>query len=90
MFHVDDSNLIGTAENSPAFPIEDVFEVAGQKLVISEEPVQITTDSSGHQTHRRLDVIAPVSLRFTSDIALLTPGSSRSVQAEITAASCEF
>ncbi|HEY9777574.1 MAG TPA: PIG-L family deacetylase [Planktothrix sp.] len=85
MFHVDDANLIGTAENAPAFPIEDVFEVDGQKLAIADEPVQVSTDSAGHQTHRRLDVIAPVSLRFTSDIALLTPGSSRSVQVEVTA-----
>ncbi len=32
MFHVENAKLIGTAENSPSFPIEDIFEIAGQKI----------------------------------------------------------
>ena len=47
MFRIDDPNLIGLAEDAPSFPIEDVFEVAGQKLVINDEPVQITVDKNG-------------------------------------------
>jgi LmbE family N-acetylglucosaminyl deacetylase len=85
MFQVDDPNLIGTAENSPSFPIEDVFEVDGQKLVIQDEPVAITTSLSGKTIRRRLDVIPPVWLHFSSDIALLTPGGSRAVEVDITA-----
>jgi LmbE family N-acetylglucosaminyl deacetylase len=85
MFAADDPKLIGTAENSPSFPIEDVFEVAGQTIAIPDEPVQVTKNSAGHETRRRLDVIPPVWLRFTSDVALFTPGSSRSVEVEITA-----
>src|SRR5262249_25519677 len=73
MFHVDDPQLIGTAENTPAFPIEEVFEVGGQTLIINDEPVEVSTDSKGDQIRRRLDVIPPVSLRFTSDVAVLTP-----------------
>jgi LmbE family N-acetylglucosaminyl deacetylase len=86
MFHVEEANLIGTAENSPSFPIEDIFEVAGQQLVISDQPVQVTTNSQGTQIRRRLDVIPPVSLRFDPDVALLTPGTSKPVQVEISAA----
>ena len=85
MFGVDDPKLIGTAENTPSFPIEDVFEVAGQTLIVADEPVQITDDSSGKQSRRRLDVIPPVWLRFISEIALFTPGISRSIEVEITA-----
>ena len=40
MFHVDDLSLIGRPENPAAFPIEYVFEIGGQTLVISGEPMQ--------------------------------------------------
>ncbi len=85
MFRVDNPSLIGTPENPPAFPVEQIFEVGGQTLVIPDEPVQILTDSAGHKICQKLDVIPPVSLKFVSDIALLTPGTSRSVEVEITA-----
>ncbi len=85
MFRIDDPELIGVAENSPSFPIEDVFEVAGQKLVIDDQPVQVTTNSTGTEIRRRLDVIPPVSLRFTSGVSLVSPGSSQSVEVEIVA-----
>ncbi|HEY9715085.1 MAG TPA: hypothetical protein V6C72_16565, partial [Chroococcales cyanobacterium] len=86
MFHVDDPELIGTAENAPSFPVEDVFEVGGQKLVVHDEPVEVTTDSKGNEIHRRLDVIPPVSLRFISDVVIMTPASKRSVVVEMKAA----
>ncbi len=86
LVHADDPKLIGTAENLPAFPIENVFEIGGQRLVIADEPVQVTFDSNGNRRRRRLDVIPPVSLRFVSDVLLLTPGASKSVNVEITAA----
>ena len=85
MFRVDDPALIGTPENPPAFPIGEVFEVGGQTLVIPDEPVQITTNTLGQPLRRRLEVIPPVSLHFVSDIALLTPGTSQTVEVEMTA-----
>jgi LmbE family N-acetylglucosaminyl deacetylase len=85
MFVVDDPSLIGRPENSPAFPIEEVFQVGGQTLVIADEPVQITTNSAGAETRRKLEVIPPVSLKFASKVALFAPGKSRSVAVEITA-----
>ena len=39
LFDVDDPSLIGRAENPPAFPIEYVFDVGGQTLVIAGEPM---------------------------------------------------
>jgi len=79
MFHVGYPALIGRAENPPAFPIEQVFEVGGQTLVVPGEPVQV-------ETHRRLDVIPPVSLHFVSDVKLFAPGSAHPVAIELTAA----
>jgi LmbE family N-acetylglucosaminyl deacetylase len=76
MFVVDDPKLIGRPENPPVFPVEYVFEVAGQELVVHDEPVAGT---------RRLDVIPPVSLKFASGVQLFAPGSQRSVTMIVTA-----
>jgi LmbE family N-acetylglucosaminyl deacetylase len=84
MFRVDDPSLIGRPENPPAFPIGQVFAVGGQTLVIPDEPVQVT-NLANNTVRRHLDVIPPVWLHFVSDIALLTPGTSRPVEVEITA-----
>jgi hypothetical protein len=85
MFRVDDPSLIGRPENPPSFPVEYVFEIAGQTLIIPDEPVQITTNSENREVRRRIEVIPPVSLDFPSNIALLAPGTSRPVDVEIVA-----
>ncbi|HEV2055871.1 MAG TPA: PIG-L family deacetylase [Methylomirabilota bacterium] len=85
LFQVDNPSLIGRPENPAAFPIEYVFEVGGQTLVISGEPVQ-AADPANATMRRRLDVIPPVSLRFVSDVQLFAPGATRPVTVELTAA----
>jgi LmbE family N-acetylglucosaminyl deacetylase len=85
MYRVDDPSLIGQPENPPVFPIEQVFEVGGQTLVIPDEPVQVTADSMKGEIRRKLDVIPPVSLSFGSEVALFAPGSSHAVEVEVTA-----
>jgi LmbE family N-acetylglucosaminyl deacetylase len=85
MFTVSDPSLIGLAENPPAFPIEQVFEVGGQTLVIPDEPVAITADAAKGETHQRMEVIPPVSLSFASDVRLFAPGSEKQVQVTIRA-----
>ncbi len=84
MFRVDDPGLIGRPENPPAFPVEQIFEVGGQTLVIPDEPVQITAGAPHPETRRRLEVIAPVALRFFSEVRLFAPGSTRPVDVEVT------
>ena len=86
MFIVNDPSLIGRPENPPAFPIEEVFEVDGQTLVIPDEPVQILTNATGAEIHRKLEVIPPVSLKFSSSVALFTPGKSAPISLELTVA----
>jgi LmbE family N-acetylglucosaminyl deacetylase len=85
MFRVDDPSLIGRPENPRPFPVEYVFEVGDQTLVIPDEPVQITRNSENSEVHRRIEVIPPVSLDFPSDIALFAPGTSHPVEVEIVA-----
>jgi LmbE family N-acetylglucosaminyl deacetylase len=85
LFRVDDPSLIGRPENPPVFPIEEVFEVGGQTLIVPDQAVQVTTNSAHREIRRRLEVIPPVSLNFVSDIALFAPGTSRSVEVEMVA-----
>ncbi|HEY1716834.1 MAG TPA: PIG-L family deacetylase [Verrucomicrobiae bacterium] len=86
MFRVDDPSLIGRPENPPAFTFKHLFFVAGQPLWVSDEPVQILTNSANVEIRRKLDVIPPVSLKFSSDVELFSPGKSNSVEVEILAA----
>jgi LmbE family N-acetylglucosaminyl deacetylase len=86
MFRVDDASLIGRPENPPAFPVEFVFEVGGQTVVVPDQPVQITRDPLRGEVRRQLQVIPPVTLEFVHDLELFAPGSTRSVTVELTAA----
>jgi LmbE family N-acetylglucosaminyl deacetylase len=85
MFSVENADLIGTAENAPAFPVEDVFEIGGQKLVVTDQPVQISKGANDVLVSRKLDIIPPVSMRFTAEVVLLTPKTTHTVEVEITA-----
>ena len=85
MFRVDDPALIGRPENPPVFPVEFVFEVGGQTLVVPDEPVQVVAGPTPDASCRRLDVIPPVSLKFASDVELFAPGATRPVVVEVVA-----
>ena len=85
MFRVDDARLIGQPENSPAFPLQNIFEVGGQQLTVSDEPLQADTATGKVEARRRLDVIPPVAVSFLSDVNLFAPGSTRMVEVELAA-----
>jgi hypothetical protein len=85
MFDVGDPSLIGRAENPPTFPLEYVFDVDGQTLVIAGEAMP-AADPARPMLRRRLDVVAPVSVRFVAGVQLFAPGAVRPVTVELTAA----
>ncbi len=80
---VDDPKLIGTPENEPAFPIEHVFEVGGQTLVVTDEPLFFADTAEAKR--RRVDVVPPASIRFLADVSLFRPEAAKSVAIEVTA-----
>lgn len=86
MFRVDDAGLIGRAQNPPPFPIEQVFSVEDQTLVIADEPVQVITDPVRGELRRPLEVIPPVSLRWAEEIEFVAPGTTKTVAVVVTAA----
>jgi LmbE family N-acetylglucosaminyl deacetylase len=85
MYRVGDPTLIGLPENPPVFPVEHIFEVGGQTIVVPDEPVQVITNAAKVEIHRRLEVIPPVSLSLGSEVELFAPGKSRPVEVEVTA-----
>lgn len=85
VFQVDDPTLIGRPESPAAVTLEHVFEINGQTLVVTDEPVEVIQEGQGEHD-RKIDVIPPVSLSFESEISLFTPGQKRQVIVEITAA----
>lgn len=85
MFRVDEPALIGTSENAAALPLEYVFKVGDQELVIGDEPVQHATDASTTPS-RRLAVIPPVSLGFVHEVELFSRGATKAVTVQVTAA----
>ncbi|HWA84811.1 MAG TPA: PIG-L family deacetylase [Opitutus sp.] len=74
-----DPKLIGRPENPPPFPVEQVFEIGGQPLVI-------TTIPTAGETRRPLEVVGPVSLHWSSPLELLAPGATTTATLELTAA----
>ena len=87
---VDDPALIGRPENPPAIPLEHVFAIGNQTLVIADEPVQIVAAATEAQTRRHVAVIPPVSLKFSSDIFLIAPGHRKTVTVELSAARADI
>ncbi|MGD0744832.1 MAG: PIG-L family deacetylase [Verrucomicrobiota bacterium] len=85
MFRVADPNLIGRPENPSVFPVDQVFEVGGQILVVPDRPMQVMADRAKGET-RQLNVISPVTLKLASDVGLFPPGAARPVVVEVTAA----
>jgi len=86
MYQVADPTLIGRPENPSAFPVEQVFDVGGQMLVIPDEPVKVisrgTEAENGRVAVERLEVIPPVSLSCGFGVRLFSPGGTKRVSVE--------
>ncbi|MDB6128518.1 MAG: LmbE family protein [Verrucomicrobia bacterium] len=85
MYQVADPNMIGLAESPPAFLIEQIFEVAGQTVVVADLPVQVIADPVRGEVRRPLEVIAPVSVNWTKNLELVAPGATVPVTVELIA-----
>jgi LmbE family N-acetylglucosaminyl deacetylase len=84
MFQVDDPALIGQPENPPVLPLVQTFMVGGEILSIPDEPIQVTSDFRPEHV-RRLQVIPPASLHFSTPVELFKAGETRPVDVVVTA-----
>jgi hypothetical protein len=80
-----DRKLIGQPENPSAFPVEMLFAVGGQTIVVATEPYQNGTATSGPARRRRLDVIPPVVVHFPTLTKVFAPGGTKPVEVELIA-----
>ena len=80
-----DRKLIGQPENPAAFPVEMLFDVGGQTIVLATEPYQNGTVTSGPERRRHLDVIPPVIVHFPTLTRVFAPGGTKPVEVELTA-----
>jgi len=83
---VDDPTMIGRPENPPSIPLEHVFSVNGQTLVLADEPVQPVHARISEQARRPVTVVPPVTLALGSGIYVVAPGRTKPVTVEISAA----
>ncbi len=86
MAQVADPGLIGTPENAPAYALVYEFEVGGETLALPVAPEQVTRDPVRGELRDTLQVIAPVAVAFTRDLARFAPGETREVRVRATAA----
>ncbi len=84
-YRVNTPALIGRPENPPVVPMEFVFEINGETVVIPDEPVQVIGDPTKGEIRRCLEVIPPVTLRLEQKVVLLAPGAKRAVTVEVEA-----
>jgi LmbE family N-acetylglucosaminyl deacetylase len=85
MFRVQNHSLIGLPENPPVLPLEYVFDVAGERIELADEPVRVGADPRRPGGFRRLDVIPPASVGFATDVGVFKPGESRDVAVDVVA-----
>ena len=84
LFRVDEASLIGRPENPPVFPMEQVFEVGGEQLLIPDEPMKEDIAQGKGPTYVPLRVVPPVSLKFVDDVELFPPRVARAAVVEVT------
>ena len=79
----DYQELIGLPENPSELRAVDYLEVNGQTLLISSDVIEIVADPVKGETHRRLEVISPVSLSLSKEVQLFAPESDRTVEVDV-------
>lgn len=86
LYTVTDASLIGRPENPPAFPVEQVFEVGGQTLVIATPPFALINSEKAAARRNDLEVVAPASLAWAHPLQIVTPGGKHSITLDLVAA----
>ncbi len=85
MFRVDDPALIGRPEGPAPIPVEDVFVVGGQTLVVPHDAVFVRSVDGRADARLLPRVIPPVTLGMGSPVVLFAPGAARAVTVTVTA-----
>jgi LmbE family N-acetylglucosaminyl deacetylase len=82
VYRVAEPSLIGQPLGPPPLPVEHEFEVEGQTFVVPIAPTAMVIEN-GKQAQRSLEVVPPVFLGFSFEVARFAPGQRRSVQVTV-------
>src|SRR5204863_393323 len=80
MYKVSDPRNIGRPLSPAPFEIQYMFDINGQQLLLADVPHATVAGKL-----REMQIIAPVSLAFGSQVRLFSPGTAKTVDVEITA-----
>ena len=83
-FIVDDQQLIGLAENPPAFPIEATLDIAGQEIRYLIDTFFRRVDPIAGEVHELLVVTPPVFANLPSSAFVFPDEKARPIAVEIT------
>jgi len=83
-FIVDDQQLIGLAENPPAFPIEATLDIAGQEIRYLIDTFFRRVDPIAGEVHELLAVAPPVFANLPSSPFVFPDEKARPIALEIT------
>jgi LmbE family N-acetylglucosaminyl deacetylase len=81
-YRVADASLIGQPLGPSPLLVEDEFEVNGQTFVVPIVPTARVVEN-GKPIERSLEVVPPVFLGFTFEVARFAPGQRRCVQVTV-------
>ncbi|PYL93873.1 MAG: LmbE family protein [Verrucomicrobia bacterium] len=84
LFTVDDQQLIGLAENPPAFPIEATLDIAGQEIRYLIDTFFRGVDPIAGEVHELLAVAPPVFANLPSGAFVFPDEKARPIAVEIT------
>jgi LmbE family N-acetylglucosaminyl deacetylase len=82
-FIVDDQQLIGLAENPPAFPIEVTLDVAGQEIQYLVDTFFRRVDPIAGEVHELLAVTPPVFANLANGAFVFPDKKSRPIAVEL-------
>jgi len=82
-FIVDDQQLIGLAENLPAFPIEATLDIAGQEIRYLIDTFFRRVDPIAGEVHELLAITPPVFANLTSGAFVFPDEKSRPIAVEL-------
>jgi hypothetical protein len=85
LFGVVDSSLIGLPENPPVLYVWHRFVIGGDTLTVQDEPIEEPQGRMTFESRRRLVVIPPVSLSFSTQADVFPVAATKTVNIAATA-----
>lgn len=85
MFELDDSSLIGRAENEPPLSVELTLDVEGEELLFSAPVAYREVDPAKGESIKQVVPLPLASVSFATPVALFPNGATKTLEVEVAA-----